>query len=137
MTPPMTRRRSERGAVAVELALVVPLLLLLLAGVYDLGMALMTRAQMQEAVEEAAVAAARDPADPAAARQNAVDAVSVVTIAPGDVTIACENSARRVRVNIDHVYDTLLLGLISFDDIGIAVSMVSDVLSETDCSPSP
>jgi Flp pilus assembly protein TadG len=133
----LMRRYSERGAATVELVLVVPLLLLILAGVYDLGMALMTRAQMQEGVEEAAVAAARDPADPATARQNAIDAVSVVTIAPGDVTIACENSARRVRVSIDHEYDTLLLDVISFDEIDIGVSIASDVLSETDCSPSP
>ena len=45
-------RRSQRGATAVEFALVAPIFLIMVIGVFELGRAMWIRASMQYAVEE-------------------------------------------------------------------------------------
>lgn len=48
------RNRTERGAAAVEMAIVLPLLLLLLAGVIDLGRLMFSAAEVTNAAREGA-----------------------------------------------------------------------------------
>ncbi len=55
-------RRSERGGAAVELAVVVPFLLLLVAGVVDYGRAYYTATTVANAARAGAEYGARDPA---------------------------------------------------------------------------
>jgi Flp pilus assembly protein TadG len=119
----------------VELALSLPLLVLFLAGVVDLGSALMMRAQMQEASQEATSAAAHDPGAPAAAKQRAVDAVSAFPITTGQVTITCQDAGRRVRTTIDHAYTPIFVSVFGAGPIEISVNNTSDVLSDDDCTP--
>lgn len=51
------RRRAQRGAAAVELALVLPVLLLVIGGVVDFGRALYTKVIITNAAREGARAA--------------------------------------------------------------------------------
>ena len=46
--------RSERGAAAVEMAIVLPLLLLLIAGIIDFGRLMFTQAEVTNAAREGA-----------------------------------------------------------------------------------
>lgn len=65
---PRVRRGDDRGAVAVEFALVMPLLLVLLFGVIGYGYMLSFRQGIsQAAAEEARTAAVLSPSDPAVA----------------------------------------------------------------------
>lgn len=57
-------RRQERGAAAVEFAIVVPLLLLLLFGIISYGMMLSFRQSLSQAAAEGARAAAVAPKSP-------------------------------------------------------------------------
>jgi Flp pilus assembly protein TadG len=131
-----TTRRNESGAVAVERALIVPFLLLLLAGVVDLGTALIVHAQMQEAVEEAAAVAARNPDQPAAAKTRAVDAVTFGEISTSDVSIYCP-STTRVRVEIDYEHPVIFLAAVGGGGIDLHTELVSAVLSTRPCRASP
>ena len=88
----MTRRVAapdapDHGAAAVELALVLPLLLLLVFGIIDFGRMLNTQITLTEAAREGARAAAlgHDPAQRVARTANgtAVDGTTV-TSCPGD-----------------------------------------------------
>lgn len=56
--PPAVRRRDERGAAAVEFALVLPILLLLLFGIIAYGYMLSFRGSLSQAAAEGARAAA-------------------------------------------------------------------------------
>lgn len=64
---PRMKRRTERGASAVEFALVVPLLLLILGGVFNFGLAFSQKLALDNAVREtarmAAVNTGRTPAE--------------------------------------------------------------------------
>lgn len=133
----MTRRRGQDGAIAVELALVLPLLMFIVAGVVDFGLALMVKAQVEEGAEEAAIHAARYPkADQVPiAKQRAADAVSFVTLTPAEITISCTGAGtgvgRRITVAVHHEYD-MIFGFI-VDDIDVSVTIKSEVLSDEAC----
>jgi Flp pilus assembly protein TadG len=69
----MRDQRTERGAAAVEFALVLPILLVLLFGIVEFGRAFQVRATLEAAAREGArVMAVQN--DPAAARAAVQDA---------------------------------------------------------------
>jgi Flp pilus assembly protein TadG len=57
-------RRSEDGQAIVEMALVTPILLLLIVGVFQVGLALLTSLQLTHAAQQGVTAGANDPAVP-------------------------------------------------------------------------
>lgn len=65
------RRRGERGAAAVEFALVVPLLLLILGGIFNFGFAFAQKLALDNAVRETARSAAVDTGKTQAQLQSA------------------------------------------------------------------
>jgi Flp pilus assembly protein TadG len=81
------RRRGDRGTAAVELAILLPLIVLILGGVIDLGNALGVRVQLQESVQEGANYAAQFPGTPAATKTRVIEASPEVN--PGTVTVTC------------------------------------------------
>ncbi len=72
-------RRDERGAAAVEFALVVPLLLLLLWGIVDIGRAFYTLNNLASAVREGARSAAVMSTDPTTAANKTLIKSTVTT----------------------------------------------------------
>ncbi len=102
------RPRGERGAAAVEFALVVPLLLLLLFSIISVSRAL----QVQGTLAGAAREAARDFAindNPSAARTRAVDAAgtSAVPLSAANVSISpasCATAGRGADVTVTITY---------------------------------
>jgi hypothetical protein len=61
-TPDVAHRSRNRGQSLVEFALVLPVLLLIVAGAIDLGRAYLTTINIQNAAKEGAFQGARDPA---------------------------------------------------------------------------
>ena len=124
--------RSERGQSLVELALVLPLLILLLAGVADLGRAFFSYIQITNAAREGARAASRlscyrlDTTQQAAyadrVRQAIQDEVDGAIVDPGDLIIAvspaispdpgyrCPNAGEKIVVTVSYPYITILSG---------------------------
>jgi len=100
--------RSERGASAVEFALVVPLLLIFLFGIISVSRGF----QVQSTLSGAAREAAREFAignDASSARQRATDtaAASAVTLSSSDISIApssCRGAASGTDVVVTITY---------------------------------
>ena len=81
----MTRRRAgngaaDRGAAAVELALLLPVLLLLVFGIIDLGRALNAQITLTQAAREGARLAALSQANVVSRTQAAATGLSGVTV---------------------------------------------------------
>jgi len=112
-----SRRGRTRGQALVELALILPLMVLLLAAALDLGRLFYSGITVTNAAREGAIEAAIDPAlfvagQPCNATTNRVmcrtineSAGSFVTIVPADVTLACTPSCapaigNRVKVTV-------------------------------------
>ena len=121
-------QRGERGAAAVEFALVVPFLLLLVFGIISYGYLLSFRQAVSQGAAEGARAAAVSPADNdadklAAARDALNDALDTYGVScdaggnlrrggtdVGDCTVAiatCENDATQecASLTVDYLYD--------------------------------
>jgi Flp pilus assembly protein TadG len=105
----------EEGSAILELALVLPLLLLLLAGAVDLGRAYFAAIEVQSAAQAGALYGSQYPTDTAgmvnAAMQNAQDITSILQtpsatygcecydgtpIACGDTSDSCPNTGNLV-----------------------------------------
>lgn len=103
------RERRERGAAAVEFALVLPVLLLLLVGIIDFGWALVINGN----IASAARAGAREMAlskDATAARGAAVAASAVGGLKASDVAVlstSCTPANGDAVVTISYTYPTL------------------------------
>lgn len=110
----LTRRfRSERGAVAVEFALVVPLLLLLLFSIVSVSRAFQVQGTLSGAAREAARTMAMQN-DPAAARSAAVFAASTasVPLTAGQISInptTCTGkpATQNITVVIEHPFQPM------------------------------
>lgn len=115
------RRRDVRGAAAVEFALILPVLMLIVFGIINYGDMLSVRQSVSQAASEGARAAAVDPGDEAAkiaSGRKAVDAAldaqkqsctasgCSVTIAPcaGETTKNC------ATVKVEIAYKGLIPG---------------------------
>jgi len=124
-------RRSERGANLVEAALVVPILILILAGVVDLGRAFYSYIAIANAAREGARAGARFTCLSGDATQRGVyyDRIlasitnevtsgggGIIQIDPADMTItvtphpptACQTPSLPVTVKIEYPVDTIM-----------------------------
>ena len=88
------RCRDDRGQATVELALVLPILVLILAGVVWVGQLMATQVQLEHAAREGARAAA---VDPGAAVPRADEAVARVD---PDFAASTSTGAEFVRVEV-------------------------------------
>jgi Flp pilus assembly protein TadG len=81
--------KGERGQSLTELALSMTILLILLAGVVDLGRAFFTFMILRDAVKEGAVYASINPSDTSEIKDHVVHASSMVEnlITPNDVSV--------------------------------------------------
>lgn len=112
-----SRRGRTRGQALVELALILPLMVLLLAAALDLGRLFYSGITVTNAAREGAIEASIDPAlfvagQPCNATTNRVmcrtineTAGSFVTIVPADVSLVCDPSCapaigNRVKVTV-------------------------------------
>jgi len=132
--------RSQRGSNLVEMAIVLPLLLLLLAGVVDIGRMFNNYIIVANAAREGARLAARLPCYVENATQRAllrsaiVDAViqeaadSGISLESGNVSInpdpagGCADAGYPIRVTVVYQYDTLLGSIIGIDSLTLPSS---------------
>ena len=107
----MNRRRYERGQATVEAALVLPLVVLLLLAVVQVGLLVRAEVLVTHAAREAARSAAVDSDPQAAARAAAV----ATTLDPHRMTVRVEGrngpgSRVRVEITYDAPTDVPLVG---------------------------
>lgn len=108
-------RRDDRGAAAVEFALVVPLLLLVLWGIVDIGRAFYTLNNLASAVREGARSAAVMATDPTTVANKTLIKNTVTTaftpigpaLKPESVTVTLAN--RQVTVQANYPFAPLVL----------------------------
>lgn len=108
---------GERGAAAVELAMIASLLLLLVFGVIDIGRVLFTRIAIVDAAQEGTVYAAFEdevggvPLDRTHIENRVIEAIDNPTIEADEITVTCyvdtsgDRDAYAVEVNVEHDID--------------------------------
>jgi Flp pilus assembly protein TadG len=138
-------RRSERGANVVEMAIVAPILLLLLAGILDLGRLMHDYIIISNASREGARIASRLPCyvDNGTQRGQARNAILAATIAEAansgvvleasnititpDPAASCAGAGNPITVLVTYQFDSVLSGITGIGSITIpaATTMIS------------
>lgn len=108
------RRQRDRGAAAVEAALVLPIILLLVFGIIDFGRMINAQIKVTEAAREGARALALD--DPLASGDLVNNRVSTImgnptSVPSGDKTTCLEGSAAEVTVRHSFTFVTPITAL--------------------------
>lgn len=116
--PSTTSHRRTAGQSLVELALMLPILVLLLVGVFDLGRAFHVRITLNNASREAARFGTLHRLDLAGMRAAAIQEAqnSGIVIANGDIALTCPDAGTAapcardttLLVIITHQYDPIL-----------------------------
>lgn len=97
---------SERGVSALEVALLLPFLLLITMGIVDLGRIMYFQLGVQEAAQEGIVYASIEPDDPTGIVARTMEAMSVPELQAGSVVVTCPSSTR-VEVAVSHQVDLI------------------------------
>lgn len=105
------RSSEDHGAAAVEMAIVLPILVLLLGGIVDLGFAFNAQISLTHAAREGVRVEAIGTGDGAAAAQAAFVALGTGP-ATATVTRSCPN-ANGAQVRVSATYDAIFIPLFS------------------------
>lgn len=116
-------RRNESGATAVELALVLPMFIALLFGIFNFGWALYCGAEVRNAVEQASRELIANPHLTLTELRTAVAArlhgatIDQVTLAKTTETVGVSTKVARISWTYSYVVDTPFLDqkVFSFD----------------------
>lgn len=106
----MFREKNEKGQSLVEVALAMPLLIIIMMGILDLGRAYLTYIALSDAAAEGAAYAAIHPSDQAQAIARAADSSGgLVTLAQDMVSVDTgEMSAGSpITVTVEYEYQML------------------------------
>lgn len=136
----MSARRAsgERGAAAIEFAIVIGLLLLLALGIVEYAFAIYTNIGIQEATEDGILYVAQNPSDTAGAVERIKEATTRVSIVDAEIMIECPGPST-VRVKIEHPHDfiTGILTPIVGTSIDLRTQLTSEVFSSDPCTTFP
>ena len=130
----MANHARQRGQSLVEMALALPLLLILLVGVVDVGRAMYTKIALTNASREGARYASHYPADAAGVAEavaseleaNSLEtSLVVVTIEPDPAGVPAV-SGGQITVTLVYPFDVVMGGVLGADtiEIGAATSMI-------------
>jgi hypothetical protein len=134
-------KKSSTGQSLVEFAISLTLILLLLSGAVDFGMALFSYISIRDAAQEGAVYGSFNPADVNGiilrVRNASVTPVDLADVSAVEVIVAinrpCEGGSVRVTVNYDYPISMPFIGPIIDPDGGgtlpISASVVNTILT--------
>ena len=128
-------RRTERGAAVIEMAIALPILVLLVLGIIDLGRLLYTQITLHEAVQEGTLYASTHPDDPMSSRNRVIESVDNPSIDLTDVLVDCPfPDTVRVRIQYDI---NLLTPILGGGTTTLDAESIGGKLSSAPCVASP
>jgi Flp pilus assembly protein TadG len=125
------RTGRDRGGVAVEFALVLPVLIVIVSGLIDAGDALRAKVQLQEAVQDGAAFAVSNSGKATLTRDRVLE--SSPDLAATSVTVSCSGNAPTVvtvRATLTHHW---LVGVLAQNPSTFTAEVQGDLLSASGC----
>ena len=106
----MLLKKNEKGQSLVEVALAMPILILIMAGILDVGRAYFTYVSLSDAAAEGAAYAANHPSHTTEIRERAADASNgLVVLGPEMVSVdyASLTAGWPITVSVEYEYDLI------------------------------
>jgi hypothetical protein len=91
---------SERGVAVLEAAIVLPLLVVLVFGIVDVGRLIYTKMTLHDAAQEGSIYGSYNPGTATDVQDRVVDSMTNLELATDDVVIACPPSTDTIRVTV-------------------------------------
>ena len=139
----MKHIKTERGQSLVELAISIVILVYLLAGAVEFGLAFFQYVQLRDAAQEGALYGSMNPLDTtnidlrvrnaSTSPVNLLD-TSKVTVTPTIIGAACEGNGIKVTVSFNHHVFMPFMSQFIGDDIPLVATVTDTILSPT-CGP--
>ena len=144
----MKTKRTESGQSLVEFAISLIIIMTLLAGAVEFGIALFQFVQLRDAAQEGALYGSMNPDDTAgirwrvrAASQSPIDLTNTSLVPDGNIVISypntthCEGNGVTVTITFNHVISMPLVGpIIGSNTIPLTASVTDTILlSGTGC----
>jgi Flp pilus assembly protein TadG len=129
------RRDLERGASLVELALVLPILLVVLLGALDLGRGVYVRTALATAARDGARFASVDPTNVACIGAAAISRAPIPDLTVADVTVTPPltiDLGESIRVEVETTYrplSALMVGIAASDAITLRAAATMQIRS--------
>ena len=147
-------KKNERGQSLVELAVSLVLLLLLLSGAVEFGMAFFQFIQLRDAAQEGALYGSVNPSDPPniinrvqgasnspinlatdATINISIDGYDYLTQSSQYATVDCEGHGLEVKVSYDHQIFMPFMTAIVGPTIPLSANVTDTILSPYTCIP--
>jgi Flp pilus assembly protein TadG len=131
-------RGGERGTTILEMALIMPVLLLMAIGLLDFGRAVYVRNELAHSARDAARLASIDPANTACIRAAASKHSSLATLTAADITITRPSlvaPGQPVTVAVQSKYQpvtTLIAGAIGASNLTLKASATMQIRNVPD-----
>lgn len=137
----MKNIKSERGQSLVELAISLVILLTLLAGAVEFGMAFFQYVQLRDAAQEGALYGSLNPTDNTGimarirdSSASPIDLSDSSVVPDSDIVItldgsACEGNGLEVAISYDHQIFMPFMSQIIGDEIKLTASVTDTILS--------
>lgn len=106
----MLLKKNEKGQSLVEVALAMPILILIMAGILDVGRAYFTYISLSDAAAEGAAYAANHPSATVEIKERAADASNgLVVLGPEMVSVdyASLTAGWPITVSVEYEYDLI------------------------------
>lgn len=146
--------KRERGQSLVELSISLVLLLLLLTGLVEFGIAFFQFVQLRDAAQEGALYGSMNPSECTNIRNRVIGAsnspVDLSTLATNDIqvsidgnpcgdatyaTLDCEGNGLRVDIYFDHqIFMPFLASILGESTIRLHASVTDTILSPVNCT---
>lgn len=138
----MKKNKSERGQSLVELAISLVILLTLLAGAVEFGMAFFQFVQLRDAAQEGALYGSLNPTDDTGIRARIRDSsaspidLSDSSVVPDSYIVitldgsACEGNGLKVEISYDHqIFMPFVPQILGVSAIPLKASVTDTILS--------
>ncbi len=118
----------------VELAIVLPLLIILLFGIVDFGRLAFTQINLNDAVQEGSIYASTHPDEWSNIQDRVVEGVDSPQIAKSLVVITCPGD--KLTITVTHPVDTFMPLLLP-DVFTLEADVTTDLFTDLACVASP
>lgn len=133
--------RNERGQSLVELAISLLILLYLLSGAVEFGIAFFQYVQLRDAAQEGALYGSMNPSDldgiEARIKASSSSPIDLTTLDPGDIVIdapaPCEGNPITVTVTYDHTVFMPFMSQIIGPTVTLDATVTDTILTPLNC----
>ncbi|MDJ0663114.1 MAG: TadE/TadG family type IV pilus assembly protein [Acidimicrobiia bacterium] len=134
----MMRRRTnekDQGVALVETALVLPLLVLLLFGLLDVGRLVYAKIELHQAVQEGSLWGSYYPDAYSGVQTRVAESLNHPDTFPSDVVVTCPAGGDSIRVSLSRDMD--LLSPLGPGTVTLNATAEGELFTDDTCAPSP